>query len=212
MKAIKFLTVALVALFSVNAFAGLTKDTQGWTRLQLSFNAQTFKQTEPYENDVVKTHGAALGFMKGINITRRIPLFLDLGANLTWNHTSENVGDGEDKFTFMNIGIPVNAAYKLSFSSSPINIVPFFGPNLKFNFMGVHKWVPNSGSKEKYNLLKEEEGDANIFQFGLNLGVGVNIDKFYVGYTFQPDLSPYQKDGGWKTKTINNYVTVGINF
>ena len=41
MKAIKFLTVALVALFSVNAFAGLTKDTQGWTRLQLSFNAQT---------------------------------------------------------------------------------------------------------------------------------------------------------------------------
>ena len=28
MKAIKFLTVALVALISVNAFAGLTKDTR----------------------------------------------------------------------------------------------------------------------------------------------------------------------------------------
>lgn len=66
--------------------------------------------------------------------------------------------------------------------------------------------------QEKYNLLKEEEGDAKIFQFGLNLGVGVNIDKFYVGYTFQPDLSPYQKEGGLKIKTINNYVTVGINF
>ncbi len=224
MKAIKFLAVAVLAAFAANASAQLTKDTKGWTRVEVSFDAQKMKVkdgNDSWESDNGKTKGAAIAFMKGVNITSKMPLFLDLGARLSWTHSkdsySNSVSSSDSKTTFMNIAVPVNVAYKLSFASSPINIVPFFGPNFKFNFYGRTKTTTTMGGKEteaKVKWLSDKDGgyDARIFQFGLNLGVGVNINKFYVGYTFQPDLSSYVKDDDYKLKTINNYVSVGINF
>ncbi len=226
MKAIKFLAVAVLATFAANASAQLTKDTKGWTRVEVSFDAQKMKLkngSNSSENEGDKTKGAAIAFMKGVNITTKMPLFLELGARLSWTHQKDSWSETfygvsrsyESKTTFMNIAVPVNAAYKFSFASSAINVVPFFGPNFKFNFYGRTKETETVDGKEtenKYKWLSEDGADARIFQFGLNLGVGVNINKFYVGYTFQPDLSSYVKNGDYKLKTINNYISVGVNF
>lgn len=218
MKIIKFVAVAVLAAMTVDSAAQLTKDTKGWTRVELSFDAHKFKMKNSnttWEGD--KQKGAAIAFMKGVNITSRMPLFLDLGARLTWLHSKDEWTAGNTEYTrkttFMNVAVPVNAAYKLSFASSPISIVPFFGPNFKFNFYGRTK--TEFGNQEtKIKWLKDGENgyDARIFQFGLNLGVGVNIQRFYVGYNFQPDLTSYVKSGDYKSKTINNYVSLGINF
>lgn len=216
MKLIKFFAVAVLAAMTADATAQLTKDTHGWTRVELSFDAQKMKVKDGNASwDGEKQKGAAIGFMKGVNITSKMPLFLDLGARLAWLHSKDEWTSGgvdcSKKTTFMNIAVPVNAAYKLSFASSPISIVPFFGPNFKFNFYGRTK--EEVGNKEsKYKWLNSDEGDARIFQFGLNLGVGVNIQRFYVGYTFQPDLSSYVKHDGYKLKTINNFISLGVSF
>lgn len=216
MKLIKFFVVAVLAAMTADATAQLTKDTRGWTRVELSFDAQKMKVKDGNASwDGDKQKGAAIGFMKGINITSKMPLFLDLGARLSWLHSKDEWTSGgvdcSKKTTFMNIAVPVNAAYKLSFASSPISIVPFFGPNFKFNFYGRTK--TEIGDKEsKLKWLNSDEGDARIFQFGLNLGVGVNIERFYVGYTFQPDIVSYVKNDDYKLKTINNLIAVGINF
>lgn len=215
MKLIKFFVVAVLAAMTADATAQLTKDTRGWTRVELSFDAQKMKVKDGNATwDGEKQKGAAIGFMKGINITSKLPLFLDLGARLSWLHSKDEWNNGVDcskKTTFMNIAVPVNAAYKLSFASSPISIVPSFGPNFKFNFYGRTK--DEVGNKEsKFKWLNSDEGDARIFQFGLNLGVGVNIQRFYVGYTFQPDIVSYVKEDGYKLKTINNFVSVGVSF
>ena len=213
MKAIKFLVVAVLASFAVEASAQLKKDLNEWTRIELSFDAQKLKGEDGgSEFEIIDPKGASFAFMKGISLTNKLPIFLDLGGRLSWTHKKDESHDGDMKWTFMNIAVPVNAAYKLAFASSPnVTIVPFFGPNFKFNFYARKKWDGNDGHESKSNLLKEEEGDAKIFQFGLNLGVGVNLRSFYVGYNFQPDLSPFQKEGSYKTKTLQNYVTVGIN-
>lgn len=218
MKTIRLIAVALLAAFAVDSAAQLTRDTEEWSRFQVSFDAQRLKYKNPYgaDPDATKAKGFAIGYMRGISVTTRKPIFIDLGANIAWNHCSETVGNNELKYTFMNLSIPVNAAYKLSFASSSITIVPFLGPNFKFNFMGVCR---NEATDNRHNYLsKDDSGDAkaNIFQVGMNLGVGVNLKKLYVGYTFQPDFSPYQKynDGAGrvhKTKTINNLITLGIN-
>lgn len=221
MKLIKFFAVAVLAAMTADATAQLTKDTRGWTRVELSFDAQKMKVKDGNASwDGEKQKGAAIGFMKGINITSKMPLFLDLGARLAWLHSKDEwTGTNElgkkvdcsKRTTFMNIAVPVNAAYKLSFASSPISIVPFFGPNFKFNFYGRTKY--EAGDKEsKYKWLNSDEGDARIFQFGLNLGVGVNIERFYVGYTFQPDIVSYVKQDGYKLKTINNFISLGVSF
>ena len=226
MKAIKFLVVAVLASFAVEASAQLKKDLTEWTRIELSFDAQKFKE-ESWDYDsktTLEPKGASFAIMKGISLTDKLPIFLDLGGRLSWTHQKlewheEDWYEGElinevDKFTFMNIAVPVNAAYKIAFESTPnVTIVPFFGLNFKFNFFAREKFESDGleSYEKKYNLLKEEEGDAKIFQFGLNLGVGVNLRSFYVGYNFQPDLSPFMKDGSDKLKTLQNYITVGIN-
>lgn len=213
MKLIKFFAVAVLAAMTADATAQLTKDTRGWTRVELSFDAQKMKVKDGDKSwDGEKQKGAAIGFMKGINITSKMPLFLDLGARLAWLHSKDEFHGGDTKTTFMNIAVPVNAAYKLSFASSPISIVPFFGPNFKFNFYGRTKTSYDDGSEVKIKWLDSDGRDARIFQFGLNLGVGVNIERFYVGYTFQPDIVSYVKHDGNKTKTINNFISLGINF
>lgn len=213
MKSIKFIAIAIFAAMTANASAQLTKDTQGWTRLELSFEAQKLKYKDgsiTWDSEE-KQKGVSLAFMKGVNITSKMPLFLDLGARLSWLHSKDEFEGGDSKTTFMNVAVPVNAAYKLSFASSPISIVPFFGPNFKFNFYGRTK--ETVGDEEiKTKWLDKDGMDARIFQFGLNLGVGVNIQRFYVGYNFQPDISSYVKDGDQKLKTINNFISLGVNF
>lgn len=214
MKAIKLLVVAVLASFAAEATAQLKKDLSEWTRVEFSFVAEKFKgENGNSEYEICDPKGASFGVMKGISLTNKVPLFLDLGGRLTWTHFKDDDKNGEWKYTFMNIAIPVNAAYKIAFSSAPnVTILPYFGPNFKFNFLAVNKWESEDGKHEsKSHMLKDDEGDGKVFQFGLNLGVGVNLRSFYVGYNFQPDLSPFQKDGDNKTKTIQNYVTVGIN-
>lgn len=123
----------------------------------------------------------------------------------------EDVTGGAYRHNFLNVAVPVNAAYKLSFANSPnVKIVPFFGPNFKFNILARTTWDPDRGSKVKTNILDDANG-GKVFQFGLNLGCGFYLHKFYVGYTFQPDLSPFSKMDGVKAKTISNLVSLAIN-
>lgn len=151
-------------------------------------------------------------------------------------------GFKDKKTTFMNLAIPVNVAYKFTFGDAgKVAIVPFFGLNYKFTFLARMKYnhanedydcVPGKNcdyeiGEYKLNLFKEEDDDddegfllenedTKVFQFGLNVGVGFHLKKFYVGYTFQPDLTPFFKYEGksfdYKEKMRNSLITVGINF
>ena len=231
MKTVKVLVAAMLATFAVEAKAQLVNVTDDYTRAEVSFNAQSLRFVDDDDDDPFKSKGFALGFVKGINLTSNMPLFLELGGRLAWNHGKEKetiptldvngkeiLGLGvkhEYKQTFMNIAIPVNVAYKFAFSSSQITIAPFLGPNFKFNIIGKYK-EEIDGDKE-LDLSYFDDDDfketAKRFQFGLNIGVGVNINSFYVGYTFQPDLSSYVKyDSDDKLKTRNQFVTIGLNF
>lgn len=212
MNAKKFLTVAALSALAISASAQLTNDNSEWARFGLAFDAQKIKvDAGGTTADGQKTKGVAVEFMKGISLTNNMPLFLDLGARLAWTTAKEDMTGGSYKYNFLNVAVPVNAAYKLSFANSPnVKIVPFFGPNFKFNVLARTTWDPDRGSKVKTNILDDDNG-GKVFQFGLNLGCGFYLHKFYVGYTFQPDLSPLSKMDGVKTKTISNLVSLAIN-
>lgn len=212
MNAKKFLTVAVLSALAISASAQLTNDNSEWARFGLAFDAQKIKvEAGGTTADGQKTKGVAVEFMKGISLTNNMPLFLDLGARLAWTTAKEDRTGGSDKYNFLNVAVPVNAAYKLSFANSPnVKIVPSFGPNFKFNILARTTWDPDRGSKVKTNILDDDNG-GKVFQFGLNLGCGFYLHKFYVGYTFQPDLSPLSKMDGVKIKTISNLVSLAIN-
>jgi len=212
----KIISIFAVAafLFSANAKAQLVNDTEGYQRIEASFAVQKFITENDNHSEEDKTKGFELGFIKGISLTNRIPLFLELGGQLTWTHSKDEVDNVDNKVTFMNIAIPVNVAYKFAFANSEnITIVPFVGPNFKFNVIGKEKWGDEKVSYLSKDDMGGKDNRANIFQVGLNLGVGVNIaQRLYVGYRFQPDFTKYIEIGSIENKTRTNYLTLGINF
>ncbi len=213
-KITKFVAVAIMMMFGTNSFAQITRDTQGYQRAEVSFVAENFKyDNNGHSGSIAKPKGFALGYIKGISLTNRIPLFLELGGRLNWTHKKESSGDTDYKYTFMSVSIPVQAAYKFTFSGNDIAITPFFGPNFRFNFYGRLKTETGDHETKTKYLSRDNDDPAKIFQFGLNLGCGFNFSRFYLGYTFQPDLSSYIKyDDDNKYKTIYQLVSVGINF
>lgn len=271
-------TVAAMAM-CISANAQLKNDTEGWRRLGLSYTVRTLSEESNaniYKLQTVivdptiftdngKSKGFALEYMQGVNVTNKIPLFLEPGIQAGFYHATDDKtqsyaidheltsnGDVvkyeweteyvEEDYTikrnYLNISIPVNVAYKFAFESSEnFTIVPFIGPNFKFNLLGVSKYA-SGGETAKINHFKDTEvlgnEKARRLQVGLNLGIGVNIcQKLYVGYKFQPDFHCYYKSSDEFVKNINNalentyyevtavdsevksktqFLTVGLNF
>lgn len=212
------------------------------------YNFDTYEDSEMsvltfgiFEADAeIKSRGFELGYVQGINLTTRVPIFLELGGKLTWSHSSKAKANNiklivattgpsvtlseytrngsyevDAKTTFMSIAIPANIAYKFAFVNSGVTMVPYVGPNFKFNLIGKGK-VEFGDEEIKTSFFDKDEmggsdNTARRFQIGLNLGVGVNLSKvLYVGYCFQPDFTHYFDIDDCKTRS--NYITVGINF
>ncbi|MBE6340074.1 MAG: hypothetical protein E7069_04980 [Bacteroidales bacterium] len=237
-----------ILLLAFLGVAAVSASAQGYTRLQLNFAPQTMEikdvPSEYANNDFevgwdgmkLSTPGFGLGFIKGIELSKTKPLFLELGANANFLFKKADYSEGEDyklttKYSFLNLAIPVNLAYRIKVSDA-FSIQPFAGLNLKFNLLGKCKneFEEDSYSFEseadffsdKYSEGEFSDGDsyfggdkAKRFQLGLNVGCGFNISKLYIGYTFQPDLTNYAEikaDETYKVKTRSNVITIGLNF
>ena len=224
MRILNMMLCAAAATVAIDAAAQLENDTEGYRRVEASFAASHYDFNENVDNDYEHPKGFELGYLQGINLTSKMPLFLELGGNITWTHAKEEWESAgveyKDKETFMNLNIPLQAAYKFAFTNSAFKVLPFFGFNFKFNLLGKEKLeVGNTEEKSSY-FDKDDMGGkdytANRFQLGLNMGVGVNINAFYVGWRFQPDLIKYIKtdtgNGTYKVSSTTNFITVGLNF
>lgn len=232
-----FAAVAVSALTTLTAISSHAQEkNNGWNRLQLSFVSQSVTSdfTGIDADDDPSPAGFAIGFAKGISLSKNIPLFLEPAAELVWLHQKEESIDMEDDwntvyydvestYNQISLNIPVSAVYKFTLNDK-ISFESFFGPNFKIHFaakekedktciyMGEH-YADEDESTES-NLFDEDE--YKRFQFGLNLGVGFNFKFLHVRYRFAPDLSPFYKfeeEGiDAKIKTNCNFVTVGFNF
>ncbi|MBR6106056.1 MAG: outer membrane beta-barrel protein [Paludibacteraceae bacterium] len=163
-----------------------------------------------YDQDVYL--GGHLGYQRGINLTKdRIPLFLQVGAEAVYE-TADYESDVPDdmgqfidgRYHFMNVSVPVNISYR--FGKENFSVEPFLGMNFRGNIIGKMKY--EDGSERDFF----DSEDANRFQFGLNVGVGFNIYKFYVGYKFTPDLTEYLSELFCDDKSSYHHISLGFNF
>ena len=239
-----------ILLLAFLGVAAVSASAQGYTRLQLNFAPQTMEIKDvpsEYANEdfevgwdgmKLSTPGFGLGFIKGIELSKTKPLFLELGANANFLFKKADFSEGEDykltaKYSFLNLAIPVNLAYRIKVSDA-FSIQPFAGLNMKFNLLGKCKYEVEEDSfsfeseenffSDKYSVDEYGDSDGDSYfggdkakrvQLGLNVGCGFNISKLYIGYTFQPDLTNYAEikaDETYKVKTRSNVITIGLNF
>lgn len=174
-----------------------------------------------------KAKGISAEFIKGQPIGHS-NLLAEYGGRASWSHAvskyTNNFTNETRRNTFLNVSLPLCAAYQFRLHDGEWHITPFFGPNFKFNVMASYKDVVRNNdmsliSKKRTNYLNREElHPANIFQFGLDMGIGITFRKLYIGYTFQPDLTKLI-DSGWtfsgeapNCKTRSSMLSVGIIF
>ncbi len=203
---IKNLLMAGVLMITASSAMAQYVDTENYLRVQASFVANKLTNTD---ND---PKGIALGGVYGLGVSDNLPIFVEVGAQLEWAHSANDVvvsGSNEDlKFTYMNVSIPVNGVYKYTLNDK-VAFSGHAGLNFKVNFLAKEKYADY-----KINFLSKDDmggrDNRNIFQLGGQIGAGVHLGQFYLGWQYQGDFMPLAKSGGDKFKFHTNYISVGL--
>lgn len=179
---------------------------KSYTRLDFSFSAMSLEHVDD------AFLGPSVSLMYGESLSETIPVYCEFGWTMSWMFRNLSEDSNYDlKYKFYNIAIPINLAYRLAIpGSSNVAVTPFVGPNFKFNISGESTYDDGHTKQTTDFFDKKQMGGksnkASRFQMGLNLGLGLTANKFYLGYRFQPDFNDYLK----KNKTHTHFVSIGF--
>ena len=196
--------MAIAAVMSLSASAQLIssntvthKKGNGYSRLSVSYTSLSNIGEDGMS-------GISAAWTKGIAISKTTPLFIETGLGLNYAWKSED----EYKTNWLTATVPVNLVYKYEITDG-IKLAPFAGFYLRGNLVG------NTSSDyfdEDISFFDDyEDGgfEASRFSFGWNIGVGVDINKFYLGISYGSDFNEFVEDAD-KIGTFS--ATVGFNF
>ena len=209
-----------------------TVNTDGYNRVYVSYNPIKAKIDLPGEDDM-KFQGFSVGYLRGIGLTQKLPLYLEVGAGLRYGRYkddySESGDDGYDtyiytdeyKVTIFALNIPVSLVYRINVNED-FAISPNFGFDFRLNLSGKYKnersvsYGGETESKsEDCNLFDDDEmkkaelGEGwKRFQAGWHIGVGFDYKALHFGVDYGTDFNEITE----KTKVATTSVTVGYNF
>lgn len=160
-----------------------------------------------------------------------IPIFLEAGVEFeyaSFNSKDITYRDDELSLNMYSISVPVNLAFHFEMPSTSLTFSPFIGVNLKYNISGGGKyrfWYDydykyDSPYEEDVNLFEEASGYNTVFdhpaskrvQFGINLGIGVIIDRFNISYKHTFDTTKLWNERMSELKTSMNVISLGYYF
>ena len=226
MKKIRFILIAafLCVATSINAqfmnatnAAAPSAEIKGWDGVKISALQFAFDESGV---DIDKIWGASFSYSKGLALSKRVPLFMESGLELQYV-----AGDLIDEYEYqmslkmkgsmLSIIVPFNVAYKISLDDT-FSLMPYAGAYLKGNIWGEmevdYSYTDSYGythkESNKLDLFDEDEGDGERFQYGLQFGLAVCIDKYVVSLGYQKELNEVMEDtdsSAWK-------LSVGVNF
>lgn len=224
MKNLKFLVAAAMVMASTTAFAQFANSgnnsssddiVKGYDRMAISYNS--YKLSMDFEDDVT-LNGIGAEWIHGFSLSSTTPIYLETGLKFIYGFKSDDIEDYcTMKFTTMNLTVPINIAYRFTFSgNSDLAITPFTGVTLKGNLTAKQKYEYDEDRYEDgYEDDWFDKGDmggskytAKRFQFGWQIGAGLSYKALYVGLSYGLDFSEFQK----KVKTSNFALTLGYNF
>ena len=200
--------MAIAAVMSLGASAQLISSNTVTHKASDNYNRFSVSYTSLSNIDEDAMSGISAAWTKGIAISKTTPLFIETGLGLNYAWKSED----EYKINWLTATIPVNLVYKYEISDG-IKLAPFAGIYLRGNLLGEMNFDEEySEYIDDINFFDDyEDGgfEASRFSFGWNIGVGVEINKFYLGLSYGSDLNEFVEDAD-KIGTLS--ATVGFNF
>lgn len=200
--------MAIAAVMSLGASAQLISSNTVTHKASDNYNRFSVSYTSLSNIDEDAMSGISAAWTKGIAISKTTPLFIETGLGLNYAWKSED----EYKINWLTATIPVNLVYKYEISDG-IKLAPFAGIYLRGNLLGEMNIDDDySQYMDDVNFFDDyDDGgyEASRFSFGWNIGVGVEINKFYLGLSYGSDLNEFVEDAD-KIGTLS--ATVGFNF
>lgn len=215
--------------------SALIKDTKSYSGIYIGYNPTTISyDVKGVDNTTL--NGFTFGYTKGISLSKKLPIFLELGARFNFGFKSENLSDEDDddyystrlsydyddyydedeeetcKTTTASLVVPINVAYKLTFAGGDFSVSPFLGITLKGNILGKEKYEYGD-EKETIDFFdkKDMEGKEytwNRFQAGWQIGANLDYKALSLGFHYGSDFNEIAK----KTNTKNWAINIGYKF
>lgn len=199
------------SVFGQDVMSGYNRIYVGYTGIKTHFDFD--------DADNLSYPGFSIGYLRGINLTQKLPLYLEVGGALQFNRYSESVTeDGytlDYKETLLGLNIPVSLVYRFNITDD-FAISPDFGFNFRLNLMGKGKYEAE-GESGDFNLFDDAEMDEmhplyyegyNRFQVGWHIGVGFDYKALHLGVDWGTDFNEIAE----LTKLRTTYITLGWNF
>ena len=233
MKALKlFIATAFMAM-TTGAYAQFTNgktssastvNTEGWSRISVSYLPSKLKIDTKGADDY-NFQGFSVGWTKGFNVVKSLPLFVETGAALQFrtSSNSEDYDDGyynyeiSERLNVLSLNIPVNLIYKFNVNQD-FSIEPMFGIDFRINMTGKYKITADDGTdseSEDFNIFNKGDMDdylgvdpAKRFQAGWHIGANLTYKKITFGVNYGQDFNEIIEDCKLATTT----VSLGYNF
>lgn len=199
----KFKCLLLLAFIGLTTSAFAQNDYTGYNRIYVGYTGVNAKWSADDISESQKFPGFSVGYLRGISLTQKVPLYLEVGGALQYNKYSE---DGESMKMF-GLNIPVSLLYRFNITDD-FSISPNFGFNFRLNLMGKGE---DDGSDESVNLFDDDEmgGEAwNRFQAGWHIGANFDYKFLNLGVNWGTDFNDITENVNCRTIS----VTLGWNF
>lgn len=194
-----------------------TVNTDGYNRVYVSYNPIKAKIDLPGEDDY-KFQGFSIGYLKGIGLTQKVPLYLEVGGALRYASYKDDGEGWSDKYTIFALNIPVSLVYRININED-FAISPNFGFDFRINLAGKNKYEEDGETILDESLFKDQTIDLGDgysytvegwkrFQAGWHIGVGFDYKALHFGVDYGTDFNEITE----KTKVATTSVTLGYNF
>lgn len=126
----------------------------------------------------------------------------------------------KDIYNLNYLEIPVNAVYKYEINSN-LTVRGFAGPYFGFGMFGRHKYEVNGSAKDKDGGKKQKafsskatECNFQQFDFGMNIGGGLEFSVCYLGIQYGMGFLNFnsKNDKDYKMRNGVFAVEFGVNF
>ena len=170
------------------------------------------------DDDAITASGITIKFIKGWALSKQNPVYFEAGLRLNANFWSRHLKidnyydhsgsktDTELSMKMLSISVPLNVTYRFAVDKK-VSFQPYTGFNLKVNALGKIKFLGEEcNAFDKDDMGKDAKWER--VQVGWQIGLGLNINIFYLGIEYGLDFKELSKE----LDTSHLEVAIGANF
>lgn len=199
-----------------------------YTRIYAEYNPTTF-EVDVRKKPEVDLTGFSVGVLRGISISKKYPLFLEVGGRLTYAFSTKGMDDLEElrgvleshysnflqyqmhneevvdasvKLSYVGLTIPVNLTYRYELPNSQVAISPLLGLALRANIIAKAEAEMSTKGHDPYT------GYYNSHEYSTDVNF---FDKYDIGENFR-----FRRvELGWQigaTVSVHNKYSIGLRY